>query len=149
MPITPLLGSLLSFSSGPFQLTSILLFPLLTARSTLFANDLRSSIFSSSHPLVLFPREQSLCSGRPYGETPTGFFGRAREKGSRRDRSGVDGAQVYKDLEDGKKGRYKDAGRLSNFCAVAPSLAKSGSQVVGGCVRAALLDEPGRDGKTG
>ncbi len=40
-----------------------------------------------------------------------GFFDRAREKGSKRDRSGIDGRQVYKRLEDGTKRQYEDAMR--------------------------------------
>jgi hypothetical protein len=46
------------------------------------------------------------------GRRREGFFGRAREKVSRQDRSGIDGAQIHKALEDGTKRRYKGAIRL-------------------------------------
>ena len=43
------------------------------------------------------------------GSRRTGFFSRAREKGSRQDRNGTHGTRVHKSLEDGTKRRYKDA----------------------------------------
>jgi len=46
------------------------------------------------------------------GKHGPGFFGRAREKGSRQDRSGIDGAQVHTSLEPGTKIRYASATRL-------------------------------------
>ena len=46
------------------------------------------------------------------GRRRESFFSRAREKGSRQDRSGIDGAKVHKALEDGTKRRYKGAIRL-------------------------------------
>lgn len=40
------------------------------------------------------------------GKRRAGFFARAPKRGSRRDRSGIDGAQVHKTLEPGIKRRY-------------------------------------------
>ena len=49
------------------------------------------------------------------------FFGRAREKGSRQNRNGIDGTQVHKSLKDGTKRRYKDAARLCSSMSSAPA----------------------------
>ncbi len=40
------------------------------------------------------------------------FFRRAREKGSEKDRDGIDGTEVQKHLQDGTKKRYKYAADL-------------------------------------
>jgi hypothetical protein len=88
----PLLSSLLILSSrSSFQLASILLF-LCSLLSRLFVvNLLQSSTFSSSCFDSLAPGTISALSDL-MGKRRAGFFGRAREKGSRRDRSGIDGA---------------------------------------------------------
>jgi hypothetical protein len=106
----PLLGSLLSFLLIiPVGRDSA--FPLLTVRFTLFVNDLRSSISPSSPLRPLFSGTLSAQSNL-MGRCRESFFSRAREKCSRQDRSGIDGAKVHKALEDGTKRRYKGAIRL-------------------------------------
>ena len=100
---TPLLGSLLSF------LPVIFCWP----RFCLSFAHCAFVIFYllSVSPLVLFQEESLLCP-TIWGNSRTGFFDRARKNGSRQDRSGINGAQVHKSLEDGTKRRYKDAYRL-------------------------------------
>src|ERR1700733_3132733 len=74
MPVLPSSRYSTRISSSDFQSASVLFLVLLTACSTLFVNDLRSSISTSSRSLVLFSREQSLCSVRSYGKAPDGFL---------------------------------------------------------------------------
>jgi hypothetical protein len=98
-----LLGFLLVISVGRDLLFLCSLLALL-----FFVNDLRSSISPSSRLRPLFSGTLSTHSNL-MGRGRKGVFGRAREKGSGQDRSGIDGAQVCKALEDGTKRRCKDA----------------------------------------
>jgi hypothetical protein len=82
-------------------------------------NSLRSSTFSPSRLDSLSPGTISALSGL-MGRRRVGFFDRARGKGSRQDRSGIDGAQVHKGLEDGTKRRYNDVARLWLECVPCP-----------------------------
>jgi hypothetical protein len=46
------------------------------------------------------------------GRQQAGFFDRAQERGSRRNRSGIDGAQGHEDLGGGTRGRRNGSGHL-------------------------------------
>jgi hypothetical protein len=74
-------------------------------------NSLRSSTFSPSHLDSLSLGTISALSGL-IERCRLGFFDRTLGKGSKQDRSGIDGTQVHKGLEDGTKSRYNDATRL-------------------------------------
>jgi hypothetical protein len=106
---TPLLGSLLSFLPVIFCWPSILLF-----LCSLRVCDLLSPLRLAPGPLS--GRISALSDHM--GKSRTGFFDRARKNGSRQDRSGINGAQVHKSLEDGTKRRYKDAYRLWLECTL-------------------------------
>jgi hypothetical protein len=91
-------------SSGHFRLASILLF-LCSLRVCDLLPPLRLALGPLSSGII------SALSGH-MGKSWTDFFDRARKNGSRQDGSCINGAQVYKRLEDGTKRRYKDAYRL-------------------------------------
>jgi hypothetical protein len=69
---------------------------------------LQSSISSPSRFDSLSPWTISALSDL-MGRRWEGFFGRAREKGPKQNKTGIDSAQVHKGLEDETKRRYNDA----------------------------------------
>lgn len=106
---TPLLGSLLSFLPVIFCWPRFC-FSFAHCAFVIFY------LLSVSPPCPLSGRISALSDHM--GKSRTGFFDRARKNGSRQDRSGINGAQVHKGLEDGTKRRYKDAYRLWLECAL-------------------------------